>query len=101
MPQYLPMFAGDGSMLMGTQKSIVGAGKWKSAGITPTTTRETPSTTIERPTTDGSLPKRCAQSAWLSTAMRSRPGVSSPSTNVRPTSARTPSSSKNRDVTSA
>ncbi len=71
--------------------------------MTPTTTYGCPSSGIERPTTDGSAPNRRCQSEWLSTTRGSRPGSSSPCTNVRPTSGGTPRRSKRsrRDLQAA
>ena len=52
-----------------------------------------------RPTTVGSPPKRVRQNVSLSTTASGAPGTLSAAANVRPTSGRTPKTSKNPDVT--
>jgi hypothetical protein len=77
----------------GIQNCWAPSGNRNDSGMTPMTVGETAPRVIVRPTIAGSAPKNCLHVAWLRTTTGSASGASSASVDVRPTRARTPSTS--------
>ena len=71
-----------------------GLGNCGSGGNTPMTRCTRSVIPIVSPTMLESAPMRVRQNSWLSTTTGAAPGWSSPARKVRPSSARTPSTSK-------
>ena len=69
-------------------------GKAKFSGIMPTTRLGTPAIVSVRPIASWPPPSLVFHSSWLTITTPSRPGRSSPGSNVRPLSARTPRTEK-------
>ena len=87
-------------MTIGVQ-TAASPGKLKPGGITPTTLWRMPSRVISRPVIAGSAPKALRHRPSLNRATWSRPGWSSPASNVRPVAGPTRSAAKNSGVTRA
>ncbi|PYR05041.1 MAG: hypothetical protein DMF99_29795 [Acidobacteria bacterium] len=83
---------------MDAQNCALRFGKKKSRGMTPTTVIDRPLRTTSRPTMPGSPPNTLCHAPYDRTSTRSLPSKVSLHVKVRPSSGRTPSTSKRLPV---